>query len=200
MHRSNTGEAVSWRSIIFETIIFALIIYIIGVNRNIGQGKGYPISDQIFWADFHKFLFNWIAFKLIEILSHSHPDHSRLPRLSPGHLENYAATNSPCATKEIWSLLFETLHVRKKLGLRPPLLPYGIGPSSRKPDSLCVTMELAVVFDTLIGHYRLGTDRSCRFWALRSEQKFCANSFCNHIPLFPNLKWLSLIECSEKER
>jgi len=36
-------------------------VYIVGVYKNSGQGKGYPNSDQTFHADFNELLFILIA-------------------------------------------------------------------------------------------------------------------------------------------
>jgi hypothetical protein len=44
------------------------------VNKNSGQGKGYPNSDETFQDDFNELLFILIVLKLIEILGNSCPD------------------------------------------------------------------------------------------------------------------------------
>jgi len=63
------------------------LYYIIGVDKNSGQGKGYPNSDQTFQADFNELLFILISLKLIEIPGNSHSDHSQLARFTADHSE-----------------------------------------------------------------------------------------------------------------
>ena len=57
-----------------------LPVYIIGVDKNSGQEKGQPNSDQTFQPHFKELLFISIGLELIEIQSNSHPDHSCLLR------------------------------------------------------------------------------------------------------------------------
>jgi hypothetical protein len=53
------------------------------VNKNSGQGKGYPNSDETFQDDFNELLSILIVLNLIEILGNSHPDQIRSDPLDP---------------------------------------------------------------------------------------------------------------------
>ena len=84
-------------------------IYIIGVNKNSGQGKGYPNTDQTFRADFSELLFILIWLELIETPSNSRffVDHSeKLGLSSHGNMVSWSklyfrGVAKPCVSTEI---------------------------------------------------------------------------------------------------
>jgi hypothetical protein len=91
----------------------AVHIYIIGVDKNSGQGKGYPNSDQTFQADFNELLLLLISLKLIEIPGNSHCFHSQLTRSTADHWNNWI-----CDPMKIASTT-KPYFGADKLGLRP---------------------------------------------------------------------------------